>query len=311
MSGLDASDGATRSGAARLGALWNRLWFAPVPATSVAVLRIGLGLLLVLDQLMLWPQLDVLFDPHGPVSVAAAAGDLPDPRWSWYDLAPDMGAVRAMWAAGLVVFVLFTVGAQGRLMGLLALAVLVAQYQRDPFYQHGGDRVFRLGLIYLSLVPHSLALSVDAWRRKLPSGLTVPVLAHRLIQLQLAVIYMHSGFVKAQGRTWEQGTALYYAMSDGQYARAPWILEPLLRSELFVGFSRVATWVTLVWEAGFGLLLFWKPTRVLAIVIGVLVHGGIFFQLNVGSFSLVMLWCYLSLLSPDTLDRLARRVTGR
>lgn len=299
----------------RLVAAWDRFWFAPVPATSVGLMRILLGLLLVADQLWLWPQLDVLFDPQGPVPVAAAAGDLPWPRWSWYDWAPDMTTVRLMWAGGLAVFVAFTLGVKGRAMGLLALAVLAAQYQRDPFYQHGGDRVFRLALLYLSLVPHSAALSLDAWRRRggdlvvrLGLDRTVPVFAHRLIQIQLAVIYMHSGFVKAQGRTWADGTALYYAMSNGQYARAPWLLEPLLSSDAFVLFSKLATWTTLVWEAGFGLLLFWHPTRILATVIGICVHGGIFFGLNVGSFSLVMLWSYLSLQRPEALDRLVRRV---
>lgn len=297
----------------RLLQAWDRFWFAPVPANSVALMRIVLGVLLVADHLWLWPQLDVLFDPHGPVPVAAAVADLPQPRWSWYDLAPDMATVRLMWAGGLLVFLAFTLGLRGRAMGLLALAVLAAQYQRDPFYQHGGDRVFRLVLLYLSLVPHSAALSVDAWlarRRGRPAVPTVPVLAHRLIQIQLAVIYMHSGFIKAQGHTWERGTALYYAMSDGQYVRAPWLIEPLLQSDAFLLFSKLATWVTLVWEAGFGLLLLWRPTRLLAIFLGVCVHGGIFLNLNVGSFSLVMLWCYLSLLRPETLDRLARRLSA-
>lgn len=307
--------------ARRLAAAWNRFWFLPVPASSIGLLRLVLGLLLVTDHLLLLPQLDLLFGADGPVPVAAAAGELPWPRWTWMDLVEDPLTLRLVWAAGLAVYVLFAAGFKGRLFALLALAVQVSLYQRDPFYQHGGDRVFRLATLYLCTVPCAASLSLDAWWRARKAGVqglaarllppvTVPVIAHRLVQLQLAVIYVHSGYVKAQGRSWEDGTALYYAMSNGQYARAPWLVEPLLQSDLFVLFSRVATWVTLGWEAGFLLLIAWKPTRLLAIVIGLFVHGGIFFNLSVGSFSTVMLALYITLLDPQKLDRRLRRLLG-
>ena len=54
--------------------------------------------------------------------------------------------------------------------------------------------------------------------------------------------------------------------------------------------------MTLGWEAAFGLLVLWRPTRIAALAIGVLVHGGIFALMMVGSFSLAMLWCYQAFL---------------
>ncbi len=297
-----------------LAARWDRFWFSPVPARTVGLMRAALGLLLVIDHLWLWSQLDFLFGNDGPVPVAAAAGDLPWPRLTWMDFVDGPVALRLVWAGGLLVYLLFALGYRGRLMALLALAVEVSLYQRDPFYQHGGDRVFRLVTLYMATVPCSAALSIDAWRRArrgLPAITTVPAIAHRLIQLQLITIYVHSGFVKAQGFTWEQGTALYYAMSNGQYARAPWLLEPLLRSDAVVLFSRLATWVVLGWEAGFLLLIAWRKTRPLAMALGIFMHLGIFFNLNVGSFSLVMLWCYLSWFDPAWLDRRIGGVASR
>jgi len=282
---------------------WQRFFFAPVPATSIGVMRLSLGLLLVMEHLWLWPQLSELFSATGPVPAQAARGELPWPRLTLLDAVVDP---RPVWLIMLVVYLLFAAGLGGRVMAVLALVAQVLLYHRDPFYQHGGDRVLRLVTLYLCLVPCTAALSLDAWRAR-RSKATVPILAHRLIQIQLAVIYMSSGYVKLHGHTWRDGTALYYALSDGQYTRAPWLLEPLLRSDVFVWFSRVATWITLGWEAAFGLLLLWRPTRRLALVIGLLVHGGIFFNLSVGSFSLIMLWSYQSLVDPAWVDRLLNR----
>ena len=57
---------------ARVGAAWEGLWFRAVPATSLGLMRLSLGLLLVIDHLWLWPQLHALFSAEGPVPPAAA-----------------------------------------------------------------------------------------------------------------------------------------------------------------------------------------------------------------------------------------------
>ena len=39
---------------------WNRFWFQPVSARGVAILRVGLGLMLLVNLLELWPLADIL-----------------------------------------------------------------------------------------------------------------------------------------------------------------------------------------------------------------------------------------------------------
>ena len=296
----------------RIIAAWDRFWFAPVSARGLAVMRISLGVLLVVGHLQLWPDLDLLFGADGPVPAWAVQQKLPWPRWSplyWIDT--PLG-LRAFHLAGLAVLVAWTLGFRTRLMGVLAFLLQVWLYQRDPWYQHGGDRVMRFATLALALGPAGAAWSVDRWLadRKGSGGAfsaLVPGLSRRMIQVQLVVIYMHSGWVKAQGSTWHEGTALYYALSDGQYQRAPLWLDPLLGSAAFQAIGRVATWITLVWEGGFGLLVLWGPTRLVALGLGLLVHGGIGLLLNVGSFVWIMLWCYLALLRPDFVEQASAR----
>ena len=135
------------------------------------------------------------------------------------------------------------------------------------------------------------------WAEQL-SG-TVPAVAHRLLQLQLVVIYVSSGWSKAQGGAWWEGRALYEAVSVGGYQRWPAASEWVLGSPLGQWIMMLGTWLTLFWELGFGLLVLWRPTRIAALVIGVIVHAGIFAGMMVGAFSAIMIWMYQAWLPPD------------
>jgi hypothetical protein len=283
----------------RVIAAWDGFWFGPVPARSLGWMRASLGALLVIGHLLLLRELLTLYSPVGPVPVAAAVESLPWPRFSYLDWVADPDALLWVHLLGLIPYVGLMLGWKSRTMAWLALLVQVALYHRNPFAQHGGDRVFRLATLAVALGPSGAALSIDAWlaaRRGEPFRAWVPAITHRLVQIQLVVIYMNSGWVKAKGKAWEDGSALYYALSNGQYQRAPDWLEPLLVSHEGQAILRLGTWMTLGWEAAFGLLVLWRPTRIAALAIGVLVHGGIFALMMVGSFSLAMLWCYQAFL---------------
>ena len=299
------------SAAATIAEAWNRFWFAPVAADAVGLMRASLGLLLVLGHAYQFVGFDLIFGADGPVPAWVAARSLPSPTWSWYGLFDDRRALLAVHLAGLIPHVLLMLGFKSRTMAVLSLLVQAATYHRNPYFQHGGDRVMRLATLSMIVVPCGAAWSVDAWlraRKGLAAITTVPATMHRLVQLQWVVIYAHSGWVKSTGRTWADGEAIYYAMSAGQYQRFPALLEPLLQSSLGQDIMWLATYLTLAWESGFGLLVLWRRTRYLALFIGVLVHGGIALTLMVGAFSFIMLWGYLAFLPPESLAKLVSRL---
>ena len=223
--------------ATTIGQAWNRFWFAPVAADAVGLMRASLGLLLVVGHAYRLVNFDVIFGADGPVPAWVAARSLPSPTWSWYALFDDRRALLAVHLAGLIPHVLLMLGFKSRTMAFLSLLVQAATYHRNPYFQHGGDRVMRLATLSMIVVPCGAALSVDAWlraRKGLAAITTVPATMHRLVQIQWVVIYLHSGWVKSAGRTWANGEAIYYAMSAGQYQRFPAVLEPLLQSS-FLG----------------------------------------------------------------------------
>lgn len=291
--------------AGRLAAAWSRFWFREADARTLGLMRILLGVVLLVPHVAMVGDLDLLYGAGGVLSV-----DLLAESRGWGEgLRAFFGALseplplRGVWLLGVVAHVAVILGVRSRLALALSLAVQLWFYHRNSWCQHGGDRVLRMVTMALLVAPAGAAWSWDAWRGR--GQAMVPVMAQRLVQLQLCIIYMHSGWVKSKGGTWHRGEALHYALANRQYQRAPELLDALLPSPLVQLFCQLATWITLVWEAAFGLFMLWMPTRVVALCIGVLVHGGIFTTMMVGSFSFVMLWSYLAFLPDGWVERLS------
>jgi hypothetical protein len=297
MSGL-------RTLGARVAAAWSQFWFREADSRTLGLMRIVLGVVLVVPHVAMWGDLELLYGNTGVVSVDLLAesrgwgAGLRDLFWQLSEPLPLQG----LWLVGLVAHVAVLLGVRSRLALGLSLAVQVWFYHRNSWCQHGGDRVLRMATMYMLVAPAGAAWSWDAWRGR--GRAAVPVLAQRLVQLQLCLIYMHSGWVKSKGGTWHRGEALHYALANRQYQRMPELLDALLPSPLVQLLCQLGTWITLAWEAGFGLLMLWAPTRVVGLLVGVLVHGGIFATMMVGSFSFVMLWSYLAFLPDGWVERL-------
>lgn len=295
----------------RLLALWDRAWFAPVDARSLGVMRITLALLLILSHLA-WIGDLILLSDAGPVTTQTIVDSASYARWSYLDgLSGD--ALLGAHLLGLLPLLGMLVGWQSRLMTILVLIGQVALHHRAPWLQHGGDRILRISVLALCFAPSGAAFSIDAWRARRRRGTDacalVPVTAHRLVQLQLMIIYLLTGLAKVSGSTWHNGSALYYALSSRTFQRFPTLLEPILSSLPGQLVLAVSTWLTLAWELGFVVMVLWAPTRRWALLIGLAVHAGIAVTMMVGSFSFATTWCYLAFLPYAWASR--ARLTAR
>ena len=100
---------------------------------------------------------------------------------------------------------------------------------------------------------------------------------------------------------------MYYSLANQNFNRFPGLLEPLLASHPVQFMLQLMTWTTLGWELLFPFLVVFRRTRWLALLIGVGVHAGIGAFVMVGSFSLAIMWTYLSFIEPDQLARFWER----
>lgn len=154
----------------------------------------------------------------------------------------------------------------------------------------GGLQVVQCALLCLLWTPCGRKWSLDSrfgwWRKQsLWSG---PI---RVLQLLQVVIYLESGFYKLMGINWWDGSALLRVAQNLNFSRlADWVQAP---GPLELGLMRLATWVVLAWELTFPLWLLWRPTRLLAIVIGLVMHLGLWLFFDVGLYPPAMLCLYL------------------
>lgn len=239
-------------------------------------------------------------------------------RFSLFFWIREPWAVRALFGLGLVAHLAWWVGAYTRVAAVIAWLLWVSMFGRNPLLYSLADQLQMVLCTLLMLMPAGRGLSVDARFRG--KGGTVPVWCRRIVQLQLAVLYTATGLLK-DGSTWrEEGTALYYALSN-PYNRhfdipqllaslQPWLLRPM-------------TFAVLVWEVAFGgfVALHWlrgalgrrwiPDLRWLFLGFGALMHLGIQSMLYVAWFSPLCVASYAAFLRPEESRRMLHWMARR
>ena len=301
-----------------LGAIWRAwswFWFRPISAKGTGIMRILLGLMLLMTSIDVFADLEILIGPNGIFAEGASKRGMRLSRWTYFDQIGTLQGMQIAHGLGLLCNILFMVGFKTRTTGILSLLANVALYQRNSWFMNGGDRLVREMTFYLCLVPCGAAFSVDSWLRdrklfrtgqRIIKSPKIPILAMRLIQIQIAAVYFFSGIAKWDSGSWHRGSALYYSLSTNNYARSDWLVAPFLDGRWGYDLTQVGTAVTLYWEVWFWLLVLWRPTRWLALVVGVLMHAGTHIFLMVAYFSSISVWAYFSYLPYDWVERLTR-----
>lgn len=217
---------------------------------------------------------------------------------------------------------------------------------RNPFILTGADIVMTALSFWMIFLPLSQHYAVDAWlarRRRVsterafpsrqgqkafsssenlarpcPEGVadsTAYAFPLRVIQIQIAIIYIFTSYDKWQGALWREGDALFHTFQQVGY---------LLPTGIWVSqvaplwLLRLSTWATLLIEAAFAPLVFlpflqpWARAGGLLLV--TLLHMGIAVTMDIPDFSIVMWISYLLFFDPswvDWLEQKARRLLKR
>lgn len=281
---------------------WNGFWFAPAAAAPVAVVRIAFGLLATAwtASLAVSGGLSDFFErggilPHPNYTVAPSL-------WSVLRIWPSNSAVAIAWVVLLLACVLLTVGLFSRLASVVVFVGIVSFERRNPFVFNSGDGLIRLLALYMVFAPSGAYLSVDRLRRagaRFRHAPDASVFALRLMQVQLSFLYLGSVWAKVSGASWNDGTAISYALRVGDLHRFP-LPGFLSSSQLWAG---LATYGTLAVESALAVLVWNRRLRPWVLGAGVLLHLGISYSIRVGFFTLAVLTLYLAFLSPAAAQR--------
>ncbi|EFQ83615.1 hypothetical protein HMPREF0063_11278 [Aeromicrobium marinum DSM 15272] len=209
------------------------------------------------------------------------------------------------------------VGFSTRASTIMTLFLWMSLYVTDPFVGSGGDSVLRMVLFYLCFTDAGRVWSVDARLRSRRGEVrpwfpvwfpaTLHNLATILIIHQVVMVYVASALWKVQSSVWLDGTAVYFPLQTDAYS--PWgdWLQPLISNGPVIAAS---TYLAIAIQLFFPVLLIYRPTRLVALVLVTGMHVGIGVLMGILYFSLVMIAVDMILVS-DASWRNGQRMVSR
>lgn len=279
----------------RLGPAWQRFWFEPEPTSTLALVRIAFGVVVLVWALTLTGDAHDFFTGSGVLSSydgdAAAA-------WGVLDLFDSRLAVVLLLGSLALAALCLIAGLFTRFAAVIVFVAIVSLERRNPFVFNSGDGLLKVIAFYMLFAPSGASLSLDRWRRAREAFWEFPRRAPwalRLMQVQLSVLYLSTVWTKLSGTTWNDGTALSYALRLEDLTR----FEPppsVTTSELIVN---LLTYGTLAAEAAIGILVWNRKLRPWVLALGVVLHIGIDLTLRVGFFSYAVFVLYVAFIPPD------------
>ncbi|MBW3662631.1 MAG: HTTM domain-containing protein [Actinobacteria bacterium] len=281
---------------------WSTFWFDERSVAPLALARIGYGLLLLGWTATLLPDVIDFFGPT-PAATTTIGGW----RWSVFEVAASPAALWTGYVVLIVAALALTVGLFTRLAAIVAFVLLLSFQRQNVWILNSGDLLVRHLGLFLALGAAGGALSVDRWLRardRFWEPEPRPIWPLRLIQVQLAAMYLFSVWAKARGDTWAEGTAVGYALRIDDLTR--FAVPDVITEQLVI--VNLLTYGTLAIELAIPLLVWNRRLRPWVLGLGAVMHVAIDLTITVGFFSYAVFVGYLAFIPSETADRLVDRL---
>ncbi|KYF87080.1 hypothetical protein BE20_27085 [Sorangium cellulosum] len=292
MNGRAGPRRAARAALARAWLWLDRFALAPASAMPLAVLRIGLASVLLVQAAMVGPALLELYGRsgilQGPLNDLLARTDLVRIGSLIDRLAPlgvgEAAIVTGTGALYTLALVALLLGWRARAAAALAwLAHLMLMMTADST-NYGADNYANIFLFYLIWMPSGAALSLDRRLARVPPDPPATTrLSLRVVQLHLCISYLASGLWKASGEQWWNGEAIWRSVMLPAYRQVdfswladhPWI-------------AVIAGWLVVLIEAGYALLIWPRRSRRIWVAATLALHLGIAVFMGLAVFGALM-----------------------
>jgi len=229
------------------------------------------------------------------------------PAWSLFHWVPATPLVVHIGLSVMMIqSVLLLLGVASRFQAACLFIFLVSFQSRNPLIGDGEDMVFRIFALFLIFMPtdYSWSLGRRVWGgHESTKQAVAQAWGLRLIQIQMTLIYVSAAWSKMLGSTWRDGSAMFYVYQmEDLFGRGP-LPGVLLESELMI---RAATWSVLVVEAALPLALWYRPTRLAAVIVGIALHLGMEYAMHLFLFQWIMIVGLLSFVELPLNNRVSQ-----
>ena len=191
-------------------------------------------------------------------------------------------------------------GIYPRLTGILHWWVSISFFLSSP-YVDGGDQIGSI-LTFLLIPLTLLDNRKNHWGKSVYQNNISKIIGninHKVIRLQVCIVYLHAAFAKLELTEWVNGTVIYYWFTHNTFGLNPYlepVIIPLIANNYVVFFI---TWSVLILEiALFACIFSDRKWRIPMLYLGLIFHFLIFLVHGLGSFALAMAAALILYLYP-------------
>jgi uncharacterized membrane protein YphA (DoxX/SURF4 family) len=296
---------------------WNAFFHQPCDARICAAIRIAYASLVLIHLAVLFPDLDHWFTDAGVLPLAQSQKINHPTSWTLLALLPQTStAIHACFWITVGHAVALLVGLLPRLNALMLVVWLLSFQVANDVILDAQDTLMRIIGFFVIWLPGGHSWSVNAlvrkwWlRRRAPitplsaKTYSAPGWGLRLLQIEMAAMFLSTGMAKASTQSWRDGIALYYVSRlDDMFGRLSvphWIFEtPWVVA--------VLTWSVMLVELSVPLLIWFRKTRLPCLVAVLVFHLGNEWMMNLFLFHPLMLCGWIAFLKPDDFRWLRRK----
>ena len=269
---------------------------------GATILRFLLGFFLLKDFIIFTTNKKYLFDSHGIVSYETYQDIINYYKLQLFNINFNYELNTSLFLfLGIICSFLFLLGFLQRISALIIFILLFIFKIRNIYLLDGADNVISVILpFYFFIHTYSFSKKYDqlidsALHRFKLSKLIIQISFYSTIgiMIQICIIYFFSGLHKLEGETWRNGTALYYILNSNDFS--PSLLNIYISKSIFI--IKFLTWFTIFFQLSFPILIWFKKTKKVYIILGIFLHLGIFILMKIDNFSFVLISCYSVFLS--------------
>lgn len=253
---------------------------------SLALFRIGLGLILILDLIVRSSAINAFYTDSGVLPRAIVIEKINYPWSISIHLANGTTAVQAVLflVAGMFALLLL-VGYRTRLVTIISWFLLISLQTRNPLVLQGGDVLLRMLLFWSIFLPLGARYSLDSMTSSnlltLPKRIfTMGTIAYFM---QIVFVYWFSVMHKTAPEWRVEGSAVYYALSTNHFTTPFGYF--MLQFPAFLTFLTYATfWFELIGPFLLLIPIFFGPIRFFVVLAFIALHIGFRSGLELGPF---------------------------
>ncbi len=299
---------------------WNRFWFLPRTATTLAIIRIATGAMIAYMHIVWCLKLADFMGPKalidGELIQRLHRGDY---TWSYLWNIDSMPLLWSHQALAILAGIGMSLGILTRFTTPLAWFLTLMVCHRMTGFLFGLDQVVMMLAMYLMIAPAGSVWSVDAWwtqrcgeKKKgsrfvgwlfpADASSSMVTVATRLIQIHLCIVYLFGGIAKLRGEMWWDGTAMWFSAVAYEYQSLD--LTWIGRFPVLVA---IVTHITVFWETFYFAFVWQRWSRPFVLAIAVAVHAGIGLFLGMVTFGGMMIVANIAFVEPEWIERLLVR----